>query len=60
MKVNRMHIRKLSQKVRWFGGNGMDFHASGPRFNFDKWHVLWSTMVSWLNVLYLHIAYRVD
>ncbi len=26
-----MHIAILSQKMRWFGGKGVDLHPCGPR-----------------------------
>jgi hypothetical protein len=47
-----MCIVILSQKVRWFGGKGIDFHPWGQRINFHKWHGLW-VFVSSLNIPYV-------
>jgi hypothetical protein len=52
--VNRIHITILSQKVGYLCGKGVDFHPWGLNINSHKWHGLWSMMVTWLNICYLH------
>jgi len=34
--LNNMHITILLYKVKWLGGEGVEFHPWGPRINFTN------------------------
>jgi hypothetical protein len=37
----------------WLGGKGIEFHIWGPGNKLHMWHLLWSTLEYWQNILYL-------
>jgi hypothetical protein len=39
--------------LRWLGGKRIELHIWGPRNKLHMWHLLWSTLEYWQNILYL-------
>jgi len=45
---------RISYVTTMLGGQRFYFHPWGSKINPHKWHGLWSTVVSWLSIPYLH------
>ncbi len=51
--LNKTNIRLFTQEMGWLGGKGIEFHIWGPGNKLHMWHLLWSTLEYWQNILYL-------